>query len=435
LGNFKKRVVIFLFVFIFLFTSVAPSIVGAEANLTINAKSAILVDAISGKILYSQNPDLALPPASMTKMMTEYLILEAVDEGKLNWDDVVTASDYAHWMGVNGGSRVFLALGEKRTVKELMYALTVYSANDASVALAEHLAGSETNFAGLMNEKAKEFGMDQSHFATSTGFPKDELGQYSPNIEGDTVMSARDSAILAWHLINDYPESLEFNSTPRIKFREGEANEMDLPNFNFMLPGLVYGNLVQGMDGMKTGHTTQAGYNFTGTAEQRGMRLITVVQGTNSVEERFMETKKLMDYGFSNFEVIDLIKGKEQIPGFEKIAVEKGKEKEVGALTASNVSVMIKRGEKELYQPKVVLNEKIVAPIKNQDILGKVTVEYTGKEQYDYLNEKIKSLSEVTIIAQEDVEKAGFIRLFFRQLFSVIGGIFGGIADSIKGIF
>ncbi|MFT9486715.1 MAG: D-alanyl-D-alanine carboxypeptidase family protein [Tepidibacillus sp.] len=407
----------------------------AQANLDIQAKSAILIDAISGKILYEQNADEPLPPASMTKMMTEYLVLEEIATGKLKWDDVVTASDYAHWLGVGGGSRVFLALGEKRTVKELMYAMTVYSANDATVALAEHLAGSETNFVQMMNEKAKELGMTTAHFSTSTGYPKDELGQYAPAVEGETVMSAKDAAILGWHLINDYPESIEFNSTPRIKFREGEPNEMPLPNFNFMLPGLVYGNLVQGVDGIKTGHTSKAGYNFTATAMQNGMRLISVVQGTASEKERFMQTKKLLDYGFANFEVVDLIKAKEKVPGFETAKIEKGKETEVPVVLKKNLSVLMKKGEKDLYKPVVVYNEKLEAPIKSQDRVGYVTFEYTGKEKYTYLNETIQAKGNVDLIAEEDVEKAGAIRLFFRKVIQLIGGIFSGIVDGIKGLF
>ena len=408
--------------------------VSAAPSLDVKAKSAILVDAISGKILYAQNPDESLPPASMTKMMTEYLVEEAVAKGKLKWDDIVTASDYAHFMGKGDGSKVGLAVGEQHTVEELTYAMTVGSANDATVALAEKLAGSETSFVQMMNEKAKELGMTNSHFATSTGYPKKDLGTYAPAIEGESMMSARDAAILAWHLIHDFPDSLNFNKTAKYTFMQGQ-NPRELKNYNFMIPGLIYGNLVQGVDGLKTGHTSAAGYNFTATAVQNGMRLISVVQGTTSEKERFFQTKKLLDYGFSNYEVVDLMKAKESIKGSEMASVKNGTEKEVQAITKDTFKVVVKKGEKDQYQPIAVYNTEIQAPIKAEQKIGHVSYEYKGKESYDYLNEKTKMQGNMDLVAKEEVEEASGFRLFFRQIFSVIGGIFTGIVDSIKGLF
>ncbi|MFV9511866.1 D-alanyl-D-alanine carboxypeptidase family protein [Tepidibacillus sp. LV47] len=433
--RFKKAITIFTLIALILpLFSFNHPVNAVQPNLDIKAKSAILVDAISGKILYAQNPDEPLPPASMTKMMTEYLVEEAVAKGKIKWDDVVTASEYAHFLGKGDGSKVGLAVGEQHTVKELTYAMTVGSANDATVALAEYIAGSETNFVQMMNEKAKELGMTNTHFATATGYPKKDLGKYAPAIEGESVMSARDAAILAWHLIHDYPSSLEFNKTAKYTFMQGQ-NPRELKNYNFMVPGLIYGNLVQGVDGLKTGHTSAAGYNFTATAVQNGMRLISVVQGTASEKERFFQTKKLLDYGFGMYELVDLAKANESIKGYETTPIKNGKEKEVTAIIKNTFSVVVKKGEKELYKPIAVFNKNLEAPIKTEQKIGYVTYEYKGKEKYDYLNDEIKMKGNMDLIAKEEVEKAGAIRLFFRKIFSVIGGIFTGIVDGIKELF
>jgi len=429
----SKKIRILVFALLLPLLSMNQLQVTAESDLNIDAKSAILVDNISGKILYSKEPDIPLPPASMTKMMTEYLILEAIAVGKIDWDDVVTAGEYAHWMGKYGGSRVFLALGEKRTVEELMYAMAVYSANDATVALAEYVAGSETDFVHLMNQKAKEFGMTQTHFLNSTGYPEDQLGKYTPAIVGEHVMSARDAAILAWHLIEDYPKILDFTSTPRIKFREEQANPMDLPNWNWMLPGLIFE--YKGVDGLKTGSTEAAGYNFTATAERNGMRLISVVMGTDSREERFAQTRRLLDYGFANYEIINLLKAKEEVSGFETVPVEKGKEREVPLFTKNHLTILIKKGEGQLYKPTAVIDEPITAPIKAGEQVGYVSYEYTGQAQYDYIDKGIREKEKVALITQEGVEKANAVSLFFRKILDVISGIFTGIVEGIKGLF
>lgn len=424
-----------VFILILLISLLMPSfslnhqVVYAQTDLNLEAKAAILVDAGSGKILYSENADQALPPASMTKMMTEYLILEAINTGKIKWEDTVTASEYAHWMGVYGGSRVFLAHGEKRTVKELMNAMAIYSANDATVALAEHLAGTEANFVKLMNEKAQEFGMTQTYYVTSTGYPADELEQYSPQVDGDNMISARDSAILAWHLINDYPEIFEYTSTPYLTFRQGEPDQLsNLPNWNWMLPGVVKTYEYFGVDGLKTGHTDQAGYNFTGTAKRDDTRLITVVMGTSSEGKRFDDTKKLLDYGFTNYHTYELVGPKEAIAGFETIPVEKGKEKEVAVISKNSLNVLVKKGEEDLYKPMIQV-EKAVAPIKSGDKLGLVIYEYSGQEKYDFLNEEIKALANVELIAEDDAKKASAFRLFFRKIGSIFSGIYNGIVN------
>lgn len=403
--------------------------VSAESEVDVNAKAAILIDANSGKILYGLNVDESLPPASMTKMMTEYIVFENIIEGKIKWDDEVEASEYAHWLGQNGGSRVFIGLGEKLTVKELVDAMGIYSANDATVVLAEYIAGSETAFVGMMNQKAKEFGMENSHFATCTGYPIDELEEYAPDTTGINTMSARDAAIIGWHLITDYPESIEINSTPILFFR----NDMRLPNWNFMLPGLIYE--YEGVEGIKTGHTTQAGYCFTSSAERNNIKLISAIFGAEDEEARFSETEKLLDYGFNNYELLTLVKAKDAILGYETVQVEKGKEKEVNVVAKNNLSVLIKTGEKDLYIPVIEENESVIAPIMSEDALGRVTYEYLGTESYEYLRDDMKDLENIDLIALDDVEKASGIRIFFRNVASVFSNIFSSIYDGIKNIF
>ena len=202
----------------------APQAQAAEPGVTLEVKSAIMIEATTGRVLYKMNENIPLPPASMTKMMSELLVFEAVEQGKTSWDDVVKTSEYGHFMGKYGGSRVFLGMGEERTVRELYEAMAIYSANDATVMLAEHLAGTEENFAKLMNQKAAELGMESSHFVTSNGYPAADLGKYAPNIPGDHVMSAKDAAILAREIVTKYPEALEISSIPKKVFREGESN-------------------------------------------------------------------------------------------------------------------------------------------------------------------------------------------------------------------
>ncbi len=400
-----------------------------KAELDIEAKSVILIDNNSGKIIYNKNIDQPLPPASMTKMMTEYIVLDYINDGKINWDDIVTASDYVGWLGSTGGSAVYLVAGEKHTVADLFDAMAVASANDATVALAEYVAKTETEFVKLMNEKAQELGMERTHFLTSTGYPADELGEYQPNISGSHVMSARDAAILGWHLINDFPQSLEINGQASIEFREGVI----FKSWNFMLPGLVFE--YEGVDGLKTGHTSQAGYCFTATAKRNNIRLISVIFGSDTEIKRFNETEKLLDFGFDNYETIRLINAKEPIAGFEKITIENGKAKEVAVAAKNSFNIIVKNGERDLYIPKITLNDTITAPIKSGDTIGYISYDYQGEDNYEYLNDFIKSTEKVALIAIEDVEKASWVRLFFRKISVVTNDVFSTITEGIKNIF
>ncbi|WP_239613993.1 D-alanyl-D-alanine carboxypeptidase family protein [Cohnella mopanensis] len=255
--------------------------------------SAVMMDADNGKWLYMSNAKEALPPASMSKMMTEVLVLESVHSGSLSWDEPVPTSDYAAHVG---GAGVGLSRGQSATVKELFNAMAIHSANDASVSLAEYIAGSEAEFVTRMNAKAREIGLSKDTvFANATGLTSVDLDDFATAAtDGETVMTAEDVALLARYLIEAYPEVLKITkkSSASVVTGNGEINE--LKTTNEMLPGQRFGT--KGNDGLKTGYTERAGYCFTGTTVVDGRRYITVVMGASTPEARFEETKKLLAY-------------------------------------------------------------------------------------------------------------------------------------------
>lgn len=260
-----------------------------ETKLDLAAESAVLLDADSGEWLYLHNAEEPLPPASMSKMMTELLILESVKNNRFDWEDPVAVSPYA--AGV-GGAAMGLLPGQTVTVRQLFEAMAIHSANDAAVALAEFAAGSEAQFVERMNAKADRIGLsEETHFANATGLSSGDLEGYATAAaEGDTVMTAKDVALLAQHLVETYPEVLQVTKKPVA----GGAKAAHLKTTNEMLPGQRFGT--KGNDGLKTGYTERAGYCFTGTTVRNGRRYITVVMGTDTPEARFEETKKLLSY-------------------------------------------------------------------------------------------------------------------------------------------
>lgn len=406
--------------------SASVSAAGVQANLNLAVKSAILLEASTGKILYSNNPDLPLPPASMTKMMTEYLVLEAIKQKKISFDEKVAVSEYAFFIAkMSDSAGVYLNMGEEHSVKELYKAMAIASANDATVLLAEKVGGSESNFVAMMNEKAKQLGMKNTFYVTSTGLPANELGPYSPQgIEKDNLMSARDAAILARALIRDFPEALEYSKIPSLTFRQGSPNEIAKKNYNWMLPGLI--SEYPGVDGLKTGYTKEAGYCFTGTAQRDGLRLISVVMGTGSDTKRFAESKKLYDFGFSSFKMAKKDAKGTQLKGFETAVVKKGVELSVPVELASDSMVLTKVGEEGKFKPTVTLNE-LTAPITKGQVVGKVVYALEGATENDYLQPDDFTKGGIDLVASQDVEEASWIRLFFRSIIQFVSNIFKGV--------
>ncbi|MBB3125759.1 D-alanyl-D-alanine carboxypeptidase (penicillin-binding protein 5/6) [Paenibacillus rhizosphaerae] len=262
--------------------------------ITIKAQAAVLMDAESGKVYYEHNGSQALPPASMSKMMTELLVLDSIHQGRSSWDDPVTASRYAANVT---GSEIGLREGDTLTLRQLFEAMVVHSANDAAVAISEHIGGSEKEFVKRMNARAEDIGLSpQAVFANATGLTSSDLRQFkSASSRGETMLSAQDVAKLAKCLIESYPEILNITQKADVSIPE---KRITLHTTNAMLPGEPYA--YPGNDGFKTGYTERAGYCFTGTTEKDGKRVIAVVMGAPDTETRFQDAATMFDYAFEH---------------------------------------------------------------------------------------------------------------------------------------
>lgn len=431
----------------------------AEENdfLNINAKAAILIEFSTGKIIYQKNVDEALPVASMTKMMTEYLLLEAIEEGKLDWSKEVILSDYAQAVSQKYPelSNVPMRKQEPYTIKELYEAMAIYSANGATIALAEAIAGSETKFVEMMNAKAEEIGLENYNFVNSTGLNNEDLvvGGVPMHPEGtaadeETTLSAKDTARLAHRLLTDYPEILDTASIPFKVFREGTPDAIDMPNWNKMLFTEELKVQFEGIDGLKTGSTDAAGFNFTGTAERDGMRVISVVMNTTNDEgvsteiSRFLETKKLLTHAYGSYSVEELFPGDYQIEGESILPVTKGKEDKVEIQTKEPFKTLVKDGNKDNFKPQFEINKKLLneegeltAPVKEGDSVGVMTVTQEGGQDYGYLFGNDQEGATVELVTKEGVEKANWFVLSMRAVGGFFSDLWSTVAGAVKGLF
>ncbi|WP_242238176.1 serine hydrolase [Bacillus cereus group sp. BfR-BA-01316] len=435
---FCKRFIALVTVLTLAFGMFAPySNASAEtgAALNIEAGAAILVEANSGKIVYQKNADELLSIASMTKMMSEYLVNEAISKGKLKWDQKVKVSEYAYEISQDRSlSNVPLENGGSYTVKELYEAMAIYSANGATIALAEAVAGKEVDFVKMMNDKSKEFGLKSYKFVNSTGLTNRDLkGQHPEGTtpEEENKMSARDVAILAQHLIKDFPKVLDTAKIPKKVFQEGGKYPVNMDNWNWMLKGLV--KQYDGVDGLKTGSTPEAGDCFTGTVERNGMRFISVVIKTNSHTARFDETKKLYDYGFANFEMKKMYEKGSSVKGKETVRVENAKDKDIAVQTKQAVSLPVPKGSKDVYKTEFKEGNKgQEAPMKKGVALGQMVV--TSKDSNDPGFLSGKSL-QVDLVTKSEVEKAGWFTRSMRGIGSFFSGMWNSAVDTVKGWF
>lgn len=336
-------------------------------NLDIKAKSAILLEPYTCKILYEQNADEKLAPASITKIMPLLLVMEAIKRGDITLETVVYASEHACSMG---GSQIWLEPGEGMTVDELLKATVIASANDACVALGEHIAGSEEGFVALMNKRAKELGMNNTHFVNCTGLDAD-----------GHITTAHDVAIMSAELIK-FPLIKKYSTVWMDSLRNGES---ELVNTNKLV------RFYKGTTGLKTGTTSKAKYCLSATAERDGMELVAVVLAGDSSDDRFSGAKKLLDYGFANYSFSEL--GGELEDGLT-VDVKKGVLKNVTVKCEDKVNMLLPKTAKEEVARKTEWNENITAPIKKGDVLGYVNV-YVGENQAGRL----------PITACEDVER------------------------------
>ncbi|MFC7687556.1 D-alanyl-D-alanine carboxypeptidase family protein [Ureibacillus sp. GCM10028918] len=422
------------------FVTATPS-ASAEEDLGINVDAAILIEADTGKILYEQNADTSLGIASMSKMMSEYILLDAIKEGTITWDQQYHVTEYTYKMSQDRAlSNVPLREDGTYSIQELYEAMAIYSANAATVGIAETIAGSEKEFVKLMNEKAEEIGLEGYKFVNSTGLNNADLFGMHPEGTGpedENVMPAKSVAKLAYHLLKDHPEVLETSSIPKKTFREGTEDQIEMANWNWMLPGLV--SEYQGVDGLKTGSTLLAGQCFTGTVERNGTRLIAVVMNAkdsngNSVRTaRFDAAKKLFDYGFGQFTKQEIVPSNFVFEGNETLAVTKGKEDNVEIAVKEPISLVVKTSEKDLYAPKLELDKKsLEAGVEKGAVVGKVIIEKTEGEDYGFIDGKSFSTDVVTT---SSVERAGFVSLFFQGVGSFFGNVWDGITGFVGGLF
>ncbi|MCD8215046.1 MAG: D-alanyl-D-alanine carboxypeptidase [Clostridiales bacterium] len=341
-----------------------------------DCRSAVLIEQRSGKVLFSQNSDEKLPPASVTKVMTLLLIYEAVEEGKLNWENEVTVSEYAASMG---GSQIFLEAGEKQTVKDLTKSVAIASANDAAVAMAEKIGGSEEGFAALMNEKAEELGMNNTNFENACGLDSD-----------NHYTTAYDIALMSRELLNKYPEIKDYTTTWQDTITHTTAKgqtEFGLTNTNKLI------KQYSGATGLKTGSTSKALYCLSGSAERDGMELIGVIMAAPDPKVRFKEMAGLLDYGFGSFTVL---KGEEPGTRVGEVSVYKGKSDKVSGVVSGQISVPVKKGEESKLEYKLELTESINAPFEAGAKLGEIIYYSSGEEA-----------GRADITAETGVEKAG----------------------------
>lgn len=366
-------------------------VVFAEGNtdLGLNAKSAILMEESTGNILYESNPDERLPIASVTKVMTMLLIMEAVDSGKISLDDMVTVSENAMSYG---GSTMFLETGEQLTVNDMLKGIAVASANDGCVAMAEHLAGSESAFVDMMNEKAKELGMENTHFMNTNGLDED-----------DHYSSARDVAIMSRELMKH--ETI-FNYTS-IWMDTLRGGKFQLANTNKLI------RFYDGANGLKTGSTSKALCCLSAAAKRNDMQLIAVVLGAPTSAERFASAKSLLDYGFANYAVNTQITAGDEV---QKIAVEKGVDKEVGVVAGDSCSTLVKKGQEDNITKEIKIDETITAPIEAGQKIGTMTISRDGEV-----------IANIDLNASSAVEKKG-IGLIIKDFFATI--FFGSDNDT-----
>ena len=347
-----------------------------------DAKSLILIEAETGTVLYEKNADAPLPPASVTKVMTMLLVMEAIDGGRITYEETVTVSEYAAEMG---GSQVFLEAGEQMSVHELLKCLVVSSANDAAVALAEHISGSEESFVALMNSRAAELGMTHTVFENTNGL--DDTTQ-------NHVTSARDIAIMSAELITKHPKILEYSSIWMDSIRNGEFG---LTNTNRLI------RFYNGANGLKTGSTAKAGFCISASAERDGMQLICVVMGASTRDSRNEIAKKLFDFGFANYGYV--LYPAETLEG---ITVKGGTADSV-ELGYGEFDAVLDKANKGKVDVEIVLPESVSAPVAKGDVLGCVRYTLDGE-----------MLCEVPITALGDVEKIGFMDQFIRLLFAML---------------
>ncbi|MAR91464.1 MAG: serine-type D-Ala-D-Ala carboxypeptidase [Pseudomonadales bacterium] len=372
-----------LCLFISTSTLAAAPIIPAPPNLA--AKSWLLMDAKTGHVITEYNADQRLPPASLTKMMTTYIASEQLQSGNIRYDDMVRISEKA-WR--KGGSKMYIREGTEVKLEDLMRGIIIQSGNDASIALAEYIAGSEDAFADLMNQTAYSLGMNSSHFVNATGWPAD-----------NHYTTARDLAILARATVEDHPEDYAMYAE-----KEFTYNNIRQPNRNSLLW------LDDSVDGIKTGHTEAAGYCLVASAERDNMRLISVVMGTDSEKARAAESQKLLTYGFRFYETVNSFDAGEELLQAE---IWKGAGDQISLGTADAIWLTIPRGTANAIEAELEVPELLEAPVTEGQEIGTITLTLNGD-----------TLARQPLVALEAVEEGGLFKRLWHWLVLTIKGLF-----------
>lgn len=380
-GEMRYKFVIFFFLCIFM--SKSELAMAQLQAFDVNASQAILLEANTGQVLFEKNIHDRVEPASLVKLMSMILYMEALERGEASLDDLVVASQAA---AAKGGSQIWLEPGETMSVETLLKTITVVSANDSTVALAEYIAGTEDNFVRLMNNRAQEFELENTNFLNSTGLPTDRGEQY---------ISAYDAAFLARELLQ-YPLIIELSSIWVDYIRDGRSM---LKNTNDLI------NRYPGADGIKTGWTSTSGFHLVGTVEREGFRLIAGVLGSETNQERVEEVSRLLDYGFRAFQNEILARQGEVVA---VVSLPRGVQQEVDVLAKEDLSVVIHRGMRDLITKEIVEKE-VSAPIKRGDELAELVVYQEGEE-----------MGRIPLLAAEDVNRASLWTRFIRWIQGLI---------------
>ncbi len=365
-----------------------PLVKAEEAeDLAPNAKSAIMIEASTGEILFQKNKDEKLAPASMTKMMSMLLIMEEIENGNLKWNEMITTSEKASSMG---GSQIFLKVGEKMTVEDLLKGVAIASGNDAVVALAERVSGSEEQFVKRMNIRAKDLGLKNTNFINATGLTADN--HYS---------SAYDMSLIAKELVK-HEKILEFTSTYEDYLRKDTKSPFWLVNTNRLV------RFKEGVDGLKTGFTDEAGYCLTATMKKDNMRLITVVMKEENTSKRSADTTKMLDYGFNIYMVQTILDEKTTI---EKKKVELGKTLTTEIVPKENITILNKKSDDQKNITYKTNINKIIAPVKKGDKVGTIDI-----------IEDNNIISTIDATVKEDISKANILTIYLRNIKEIISG-------------
>lgn len=382
-----KRILFVLIILLIPFNLI-PTNVFAKDELIPNGESGILITADSGKIVFEKEKDKRVSVASMTKMVAQIIILEEVEKGNIKWDDVVTVSRNASDMG---GSQIYLEEGEKISVEDLMKGISVASGNDATVAMAEYISGTEEKFVKRMNKKVKELGLKNTHFTNATGL----------DVE-DHYSSSYDMAMIARELVVNHPKILEFSSIYEDYLRENTKNKFWLVNTNKLI------NFYEGADGLKTGHTDAAGYCLAATAKRNDLRLIAIVLGEKDSKVRNTETMSLLDYGFNNVKLKRIL---DKGTVVKKIKITKADKDVIKVKLKNNLNVVENVDSNNKNYKFNVKVEDINIPLKKNTTVGKIEVLYKGK---------LVSTGELTV--DEDIQKSTYLDLFKKNLVDLVVG-------------